>query len=210
MTRFMNKEKVIVGYAKTQAEAAHTAGIDSVGDALKNLMVLLGRSFRRGAIATQLHRLDDRMLDDIGLQRWQIEKVANQAADSTTSVGKAISALLAVLSGSFTNWRNRRAAYRELMGLDDRMLQDIGMSRGDIPAAIASMGRLESHEDAVSFSALRLWNRSRQVSKTLNASDNRLLDDIGMVRGDIEIVAEALALRSLGSVNRDGRLPQAA
>ena len=43
MTRFTDKEKVIVGYAKSQAEVAHNVGVESVGGALKNLVSLLGR-----------------------------------------------------------------------------------------------------------------------------------------------------------------------
>lgn len=211
MTRFTNKEKVIVGYAKSQAGIADNAGMDSVGGALKNLMILLGRTFRRGEIASQLRRLDDRMLADIGLQRWQIASVANQAATGVEmSVGEAFGAVLTALSGSYNAWRNRRAAYRELMSLDDRMLQDIGMSRGDIPAVVAKIGQAASHDDAVTFGSLRLWNRSRHVVKELNALDNRQLDDLGFVRGDIEIVAEAMALRSLGAANRNGPMPQAA
>jgi uncharacterized protein YjiS (DUF1127 family) len=211
MTRFTNKEKVIVGYAKSQAEIADNAGVNSVGGALKNLMILLGRTFRRGAIASQLRRLDDRMLADIGLQRWQIASVASQAVTGVNmSVGEAFGALLTALSGSYSAWRNRRAAYRELMSLDDRMLQDIGMSRGDIPAVVASIGQAVSNQDMVTFGSLRLWNRSRHVVKELNALDNRQLDDLGFVRGDIEIVAEAMALRSLSAANRNGPMPQAA
>lgn len=33
-------------------------------------------------------------------------------------------------------WRERRRAYDELMALDDRLLQDIGISRSEIRAAI--------------------------------------------------------------------------
>jgi uncharacterized protein YjiS (DUF1127 family) len=90
------------------------------------------------------------------------------------------------------------------------MLADVGLSRGDIPAVIATIGRVPAAEDINGLDAMRVWNRSRQVSKTLNALDNRMLDDIGLVRGDIEIVAEALALRSLQPANRNGIVPQAA
>ncbi len=33
-------------------------------------------------------------------------------------------------------WRARRAAYEELMSLDDHMLADIGISRGEIPGIV--------------------------------------------------------------------------
>ncbi|MGH6932736.1 MAG: DUF1127 domain-containing protein [Dongiaceae bacterium] len=211
MTRFTNNEKVIVGLAKTQASIAGSTQIDSVDGALKALFALASRPFRRGAIARSLRQLDDRMLADIGLRRWQINSVADLAVSGTTmTVGAAVRVLFAALFGSFAAWRHRRAAYWELMALDDRMLHDIGLSRGDIPAVIAGIGRHEVLEDLAGLNGLRAWNRSRDVSKALHALDNRMLDDIGMVRGDIEIVAEALALRSLSPANRNGRAPRAA
>lgn len=40
----------------------------------------------------------------------------------------------------WANWRARRVAYAELSALDDHMLSDIGISRGEIPGIVA--GRL--------------------------------------------------------------------
>jgi uncharacterized protein YjiS (DUF1127 family) len=34
------------------------------------------------------------------------------------------------------SWRQKRATQRELMALDDRQLADIGLSRGEIDAAV--------------------------------------------------------------------------
>ena len=40
------------------------------------------------------------------------------------------------LIGRFENWRARERAFRELSGLDDRALADIGIHRSQIPAII--------------------------------------------------------------------------
>jgi uncharacterized protein YjiS (DUF1127 family) len=211
MTRFTDKEKMTVSLARMQAAVDTSPRIDSVVDAASRLFGFVSRPFRRGAIASQLRQLDDRMLTDIGMRRWQIDDVARVAtADDKVTFVQAVRDLLVAISVAFVTARHRRAAYRELMALDDRMLADVGLSRGDIPAVIATIGRVPAAEDINGLDAMRVWNRSRQVSKTLNALDNRMLDDIGLVRGDIEIVAEALALRSLQPANRNGIVPQAA
>ena len=38
------------------------------------------------------------------------------------------------------SWRQRRATYGELTSLDDRLLSDIGIQRGDIPAIAEAAG----------------------------------------------------------------------
>ena len=49
--------------------------------------------------------------------------------------GAAIGATRAAL-GALAAWRDRRAAVREILRLDDRMLQDIGLTRADAWAAV--------------------------------------------------------------------------
>ena len=44
---------------------------------------------------------------------------------------------------------------------------------------------------------IRYWNRSRAAARTLRSLDDRTLDDIGFVRGDIDWVSEELASRSV-------------
>jgi uncharacterized protein YjiS (DUF1127 family) len=99
-------------------------------------------------------------------------------------------------------WQERHAAEHELRGLDDRMLRDIGISRSDIREVAAGRpisARAEEANEALE--GLRRWIRSRAAAKELNALDSRTLNDIGMVRGDIDWVAEELALRSLHPAN---------
>ena len=56
-------------------------------------------------------------------------------------------------------------------------------------------------EHADPLEALRQWARRRAAAKDLHGLDNRTLNDIGMVRGDIDWVAEELAFRSLRPAN---------
>ncbi len=42
-------------------------------------------------------------------------------------------------------WHRRRVAYRALMALNDHLLQDIGLDRAQIPAAVDGLWRHESN-----------------------------------------------------------------
>ena len=202
MTRFTASEKVLVGRAMAPAAITQAIAPETVGRALRDLTAAILRPLRRQAIADRLERLDDRLLDDIGLQRFQIDAVADSVASRRApGVGVALGNLFAVLAKGLAAWGERRTAYRELHALDDRMLSDIGITRGDIPAVVAGMtaaGRVDSTDP---LEAVRRWARSRAAAQDLNTLDNRTLDDIGMVRGDIDWVAEELAVRSLRSAN---------
>src|SRR5262249_49840921 len=98
-------------------------------------------------------------------------------------------------------WSERRAAYRELSALEDRMLRDIGITRADIPAVIDGITVHNPVDSADPLEIVRRWLRSRAAAQDLNELDDRTLDDIGMVRGDIDWVAEELAIRSLRPAN---------
>ena len=115
-----------------------------------------------------------------------------------------------------TAWYNRQKAFQELMSLDEYTLRDIGISRTEIPALISQMATGDHRVTPQSWTIedelvrpLRQWNRSRATAKTLNAMDDRMLSDIGMVRGDIDWVSETMARRSVSPANTNQN-PQAA
>lgn len=202
MTRFTASEKVMLGRAMAPAAVTQNIAPETVGGALRNVAAAVLRPLRRQAIADRLDRLEDRMLDDIGIHRCEIDAIADSVTSrQTLSVSAALGNLLAVLGGSLAAWSERRAAYRELNALDDRMLRDIGITRADIPAVVAGMSAAGHVDSADPLEAVRRWARSRAAAQDLNALDNRTLDDIGMVRGDIDWVAEELAVRSLRPAN---------
>jgi uncharacterized protein YjiS (DUF1127 family) len=202
MTRFTASEKVMLGRAMTPAAVTRTILPETVGGALRDLTAAILRPVRRRAIADRLERLDDRMLQDIGVQRFEIAAIAESVtARGAPSVSLALGNLFAVLGRSLAAWSERRAALRELNALDDRMLRDIGITRADIPAVVAGMTAAGHVDGTDPLEAVRRWARSRAAAQDLNALDNRTLDDIGMVRGDIDWVAEELAVRSLRPAN---------
>lgn len=194
MTRFTEKEMAALSEAQGPVAAVRT---DNSIPATRQGSALQ-RWLRRTAVVRELSQLDDRMLEDIGIARWQIEEIADAAVG-----GKRPSLLRGLVEAVFAplvRWYRRSQAMQELYRLDDRMLADIGINRGDIPAVVKGWDG-EIPEDGESrtglFSGLRRWSRSRATAKALGALDNHMLDDIGLVRGDIDWVAEELAAQSV-------------
>jgi uncharacterized protein YjiS (DUF1127 family) len=203
MTRLSENEKLTLDRAKIE-QAAAPFETQTVGDAFDALIEAVLRPARRAALRRRLERLDDRMLADIGLQRWEIPTVADgMTARQAPTMLVALVDLVAAIGRRVIAWQERRRAERELRSLDDRMLRDIGIFRADIPRVVAGQpalsARAEEAHDALD--ALRRWARSRAAAKELSALDSRTLNDIGMVRGDIDWVAEELAMRSLHPAN---------
>lgn len=83
-----------------------------------------------------LRNLDDRLLSDIGVSRFDIEATAafccENKAPADVSVWQKIG-----------NWlrleRRRRQTIRELSAMSDEILADIGIARADIPAVAAAL-----------------------------------------------------------------------
>ena len=133
-----------------------------------------------------------------GLPAWAVARASN--------IPDADLEALVVESG-FAELVNAMA---ELMALDDRLLADIGLSRGQIPAAVGSarIGWLRDEVDSL-VRPFRLWQRSIEATRALHSLDDRALADAGMLRSEIGWVAAELAERSLTPANSN-RLPRAA
>lgn len=205
MTGYIDKEKVTFSRA-LPATLTRTIPTNAVTRLAQAALRSVKRALLRAAVERELTRLDDRMLADIGVQRWDIAAIADRAATESFGAPAFRSEFGRVVREAFGGWYSRQIAYRDLMALDDRMLRDIGISRADIPAVIARMRQDAKRAVPVDAAAdiiqpLRHWNRSRLAAKDLNTLDDRTLDDIGMVRGDIVSVADELARRSLGVAN---------
>lgn len=215
MNRYAYNSSAIAADARMPAPiAARMIDFGHVAQSERLLGILL-RPFKRGKIARELRMLDARMLSDIGLSPSDIDRVADESVG-----GKGewfVLSLVAYIGRAIASWAHKRAAFRSLMALDDRMLADIGLSRSDIPELVGAMrGPLAAPSVAGSFESevvmpLKQWNLWRVAHKQLNRLDSRMLSDIGFVRGDIDSVAGELAARALAkAANANSAAPRAA
>lgn len=196
MTRFTEKEKAELSRAMAPAAAVRTDRIDSAASEGS----VLQRWLRRNKVVRELSQLDDRMLDDIGVARWQIDEIADAAVGAERP--SLLAGLAQAVAARIVRWHRRNQVYRELYQMDDRMLADIGIGRGDIPNLVQSWDgetpiETDAEDEIGLLRGFRQWNRSRATAKALRALDNHMLEDIGLVRGDIDWVAEELAAQSV-------------
>ena len=104
------------------------------------------------------------------------------------------------------------------MSLDDRTLADIGLMRDEIPELVKVMhGQYQSPSsvdgafETEVVQPLRQWRLWQVAHKQLSRLDNRTLSDIGLVRGDIDWVANELASRATAKpANANAPAPKAA
>lgn len=194
MTRFTEKEKAELSRAMAPGAAFRT----DRNEPAARQGSLLQRWRRRNAVVQELSQLDDRMLDDIGIARWQIDEIADEAVGGERP--SLLAALVEAITAPIVRWHRRNQVYRELYQLDDRMLADIGVSRSDIPSLVegwdGTAPDARAEQEPSVLRGIRQWNRSRATAKALHALDNHMLEDIGLVRGDIDWVAEELAAQS--------------
>jgi uncharacterized protein YjiS (DUF1127 family) len=213
MTRILEKEKVAHGLAMTPAATTRRAAQGRLDAAVAAYAAARQRAAQRRDMIEELQSLDDRTLADIGLRRDDIEEAVDQTVGPK---GPSLSAIAAeaglgvaqALGNALTGWYRRQRAYDELMALDDTMLRDIGITRGDIAELVERLSRSPEPVPAQAWRLeeelvrpIRQWNRSRAAARTLQALDDHMLTDIGLVRGEIDEVAETMAARSLQPAN---------
>ena len=80
-------------------------------------------------------------------RRVRTQALAALAADGLGAIGAGLKTLF----GRIKSWNERRSTYAELEGLDDRILADIGLSRGEISQVAA--GHYVRDEDGYAFRA---------------------------------------------------------
>jgi uncharacterized protein YjiS (DUF1127 family) len=185
------------------------------------------RVWRRHAVYNELMALDDRMLADIGLRRDVVAEAAEIAAAMPMPPGVgarkrpgALSLITNALVRPVILWLRRSAAHDQLSRLDDRLLRDIGVDRGQIGTIV---DRVQSSTlvnipasadfaemiDAAVLEPIRQWNRTRQTARSLSRLDDRQLADVGLLRSDIGWVSAELAVRPNACANGNDQ-PRAA
>jgi uncharacterized protein YjiS (DUF1127 family) len=130
-------------------------------------------------------------------QRERAEATAAMLGAAARGVADALRPLLTPV----IRWEQRRATRAALMRCSDRVLADIGIERADIPLVAKGVDPAE-HE--LRAPALRRWwdaarerldasrtaRRERlQVYRELDAYSDRELEEIGLRRADIPVVA---------------------
>lgn len=219
MYRTNENEKVALTRANTPDLAARKTGFAAIGTFAKRVVNSVRGSFERTAIARELSALDDRELADIGLSRADIPAVAassvakgRQGPGVVAAFGEMLHDLLVA---PIALWNKRRAAFGALSALDDRMLSDIGLARAEIAGVVKGLHKSVAYP-AVSLDVvapIAAWNRARQTANQLYRLEDRMLLDIGVVRGDIDWLASEVAHKAVYAANRNsstGAKPHAA
>jgi uncharacterized protein YjiS (DUF1127 family) len=141
----------------------------------------LYRPFERAAVTAELEGLNDRQLADIGVAREDIPLIAGSKGDASSPTLAALAwALVRSAGRAIAGWRSRRAAIRELMALDDRMLRDIGIARSDIAAMVAGMARglgavapISRPETGIEVATISSYLRGRAVLGRVATTSDR-------------------------------------
>jgi uncharacterized protein YjiS (DUF1127 family) len=105
------------------------------------------------------------------------------------------------LAAGLARWRRQRQTRNALMGCSDRVLEDIGIAREHI--ALVAKG-IDPADDQLSAPGLRRWwaaaharldaarvarRERRRLFRELDAYSDRELEEIGLRRGDISLIA---------------------
>jgi uncharacterized protein YjiS (DUF1127 family) len=213
MYRMINRKAAV-----SVARETGFASLNRFGTVLVNFV---RRHFKRAAIERELSRLDNRMLGDLGLTRNEIGFVADQAVavPGEGSLFQEFSRLVFnLVVRPVVEWNRRREIYDQLMSMDDRMLADIGMTRYDAAEYVRRLGREVQEPLPEALAAMeqdltapiRMWNRARLTARQLDELTDRQLVDIGVVRGDIDELAQEVARKAVANFNFRPETPKAA
>ena len=218
MYRTIANEKVVLGRAEMPEATARKTGFAALGVFARRIINTVRRAVEFSAIARELSALTDRELADIGLTRSDVPQVAERSVTApagprpTVAFGEMLHDLLIA---PVALWNKRRRAAGALSALDDRMLADIGIARAEILDVVKGMHKSVSYP-AVSLdlvAPIAAWNRARQTANQLYKLEDRMLADIGVVRGDIDWLASEVAHKAGSAANRNqptGRTPRVA
>ncbi|HEV8390001.1 MAG TPA: DUF1127 domain-containing protein [Dongiaceae bacterium] len=210
MYRTTANEKVVLGRADMPEATARKTGFGALAVFSSRVINSVRHTLERTAILRQLAALNDRELADIGLSRADIPAVAERSVTVPAQPGliAAFGELLHdLLVAPVALWNKRRVAFSALNALDNRMLADIGVARAEIADVVNGLHKSVSYP-AISLDVvapIAAWNRARQTANQLYKLEDRMLLDIGVVRGDIEWVASEVAHKAAANRNQPTR-----
>lgn len=185
---------------KAASAVADATGLSLLVDTLRRRAV-----YRR--TVNELSQLDDAVLADIGLTRFEIRRRALECCKDSvparqTWLGRkaAVAAFRASGLVALVDVLRRHSAYRqtvnELSRLDDAVLADIGMNRGEIHSRALTCANESVPARETWLTRLGAWyGRVRDEHRTvreLSALDERMLRDIGIEPGSLRGTAEGM------------------
>lgn len=216
-------QKVAFDRAVSPATITRETGIAAAARFGRVLVNSVRGYLKRTAIETELARLDSRMLSDIGLTRGEIGSVARAAVEQPTegSLFAEFSRMLVnLVIRPVVEWNRRRHVYDTLMSMDERMLSDIGLARYEVAEYVRKLSQKAAQPLPETLAAMeqdvtapiRAWSRARLTAKQLSRLTDRQLLDIGVVRGDIEELAQDVARKATlaANFNQSPSAPKAA
>ncbi len=104
--------------------------------------------------------MTDRELKDLGITRGEIRQAVRGNAPAAPTLAQKLVKAFAPLFSRYNEWRNRREGYAQLMAMDARQLSDIGLTRGDIAAAVTGTATMANDNAVLAANN----NDGRQVS----------------------------------------------
>ncbi len=203
MTRLTERELDLIAMSRHAGVTPATGLAGLARFVAEHIVQPVRQAILRRRTLGELRRLNDHLLCDIGLTRDDLAPVAARLAETAISRRQPGPGLIIRVR----KWLKQRAAIRELKALDDRMLADIGLARGEIRAAVeaAEEAAPTAHEPGLVagfVTRFRLWSRRRAAIREIEALDDRMLADIGVIRHDIPAAVEGLAAREAGGGTR--------
>jgi uncharacterized protein YjiS (DUF1127 family) len=211
MYRTNANEKVVLSRATTPEATTRKTGFGALTVFAKQVANSVRATLERTSVGRQLSALSDRELADIGLHRGDIPAVVDATAPQIGVVAAFGRMLHDLLVAPSVLWNKRRVAHSALNALDNRMLADIGLARAEIGDVVKGLHRSVAYP-AVSLDVvapIAAWNRARETANQLHGLEDRMLLDIGVVRGDIEWIASEVAQKAVAAANRNAS-PRAA
>ena len=120
---------------------AHALRSQALAKNLRSMVDAVKGWFAMRRTRRQMLQLDDQMLEDIGLTRYEIYDAFETPSVNVSAVFAPVTKLVRKVVDFVKGWNGRRNAYQQLSILDDHMLEDIGIRRDEIEA-IAFRGKV--------------------------------------------------------------------
>jgi len=131
-------------------------------------------------------------------------KIMRMIADSHAARNRYVAGLIAsgvkALVGPVIDWNRRRVTQRALADLDAHLLRDIGLDRADIDTYL-NEGKpgVITRGVATLVDGFKAWNMARQTKYALLRLTDAQLNDIGLTRFDVEMLANEIRGGTFGT-----------